>query len=147
MKRRCTDPRDRVWPYYGGRGITVCERWANSFEAFAQDMGPRPSKAHSIDRIDNNGNYEPGKCRWADQKIQNSNQRRSYGPRKPKPVLRRINGGTSGRTVLQMAVSLKTRLDALEARRVAALSAAHPEVIEALNQLNARRHAPEARKT
>jgi len=72
IKSRCSDPDNR--DYYG-RGITVCKRWDDSFESFLADMGKRPSKQHSIDRKDNNGNYEPGNCRWVTRKEQERNKR------------------------------------------------------------------------
>ena len=75
MKHRCSSPKDPSYQWYGGRGITVCARWQQSFMAFLTDMGPRPSPAHSVDRINNDGNYEPGNCRWATIFEQRANQR------------------------------------------------------------------------
>lgn len=76
MKKRCFNSNDLdSWPHYGGRGITVCERWRDSFQAFYEDMGPRPGPEYSIDRIDVDGNYEPGNCRWATWSEQNLNKR------------------------------------------------------------------------
>ena len=73
MKRRCLNPRDSHWENYGGRGISICERWLNSFENFYADMGKRPSPDLSIDRYPNNdGNYEPANCRWATKSQQNA---------------------------------------------------------------------------
>ncbi len=71
------NPRCKEWLLYGGRGITVCDGWRDSFENFLTDMGSRPSVGHSLDRIDVNGNYEPGNCRWATDKEQRANQRMS----------------------------------------------------------------------
>lgn len=74
MRERCNTPSCRNYPDYGGRGISVCDRW-DVFENFLADMGFRPSDNHSIDRIDPNGNYEPSNCRWATRKQQGRNKR------------------------------------------------------------------------
>lgn len=75
MINRCYDVKNKQYKDYGQRGITVCQNWLNSFNHFIQDMGKKPTPKHSIDRIDNEGNYEPSNCQWATDKAQRRNKR------------------------------------------------------------------------
>ena len=80
MNNRCSNSNTKYWEYYGGRGITVCDRWHRSNpNGFLQDVGPKPEPKHlySIDRTNNDGCYEPSNCRWATAKEQIANRRNS----------------------------------------------------------------------
>lgn len=84
MKRRCLDPARRAYVNYGGRGISVCARWIDDYPSFLADMGRKPSRGHSLERKDTNGNYEPDNCVWATRIQQNRNRRNT--------VILKLNG-------------------------------------------------------
>jgi hypothetical protein len=79
MRQRCLNPNHPNYHHYGGRGVTICDQWLDSFAAFLADVGERPAPGLSLDRIDNDGNYEPGNVRWATQSQQIRNQRPRRG--------------------------------------------------------------------
>lgn len=74
MRRRCNNPTRPQYPRYGGRGIKVCDRWNTSFADFYADVGPAPDKSYILDRIDNDGNYEPGNVKWSTPKDSTNNR-------------------------------------------------------------------------
>jgi hypothetical protein len=74
IKKRCLNPKNWAWKYYGGRGITIHPTWM-TFEGFLEDMGERPSERHTIDRVNNDGNYDVTNCKWATRKTQARNSR------------------------------------------------------------------------
>lgn len=76
MIRRCDNPTAQMYQHYGGRGIKVCSQWRESFTNFFKDLGTRPSPQHSLDRVNNDGNYEPTNCKWSTQREQLLNRRR-----------------------------------------------------------------------
>jgi hypothetical protein len=106
MNRRCSKPENPLRKNYAGRGITVCEEWKHSYEAFLNALGRKPSSSHSLDRIDNDGNYEPGNVRWATLDEQNANKRTNF--------LVEFNGTT--RTLTEWAKELGLTRPTLTAR-------------------------------
>lgn len=90
MIDRCTNKKIKFWHRYGGRGIKVCDEWRHSFCAFYACMGEPPTSKHTLDRINNDGNYEPGNCRWATMKEQRANRCDSPKYKKIEPAIPRM---------------------------------------------------------
>ena len=127
IKQRCNNPNNNKYHRYGFRGIKVCPRWLNSFELFLKDMGSKPTNCHSIDRVDNNGNYEPSNCKWSNQKQQQNNKSTNH--------FLTLDGKT--KTIAQWAESLEMSQDVIFARkklgwsdRDALLKLAHERVVK-----------------
>lgn len=108
MKDRCLNPKNEHWDRYGGRGISVCEEWINDFAAFRRDMGPRTSPAHSIDRVENDGNYEKNNCRWATKSEQALNRSKGVRPRRALTL--------DGRTAHDLSEASGIAIDTIRAR-------------------------------
>ena len=92
MKERCYNKNKDNYSYYGGRGIKVCDRWLNDFEAFLYDMGERPTPKHQLDRIDSDGDYEPGNCRWVTKSENMINRKVKRGLSGHKNIYQRPSG-------------------------------------------------------
>lgn len=107
MHTRCYNERSTSFRGYGARGITICERWRQSFACFLEDMGRRPSKKHSIDRIDNDGNYEPSNCRWATAEEQANNKRTTVRTPTVEGVRMREMAASAGISVSGMRMRAK----------------------------------------
>jgi len=112
IKQRCFNPKGTAFHDYGGRGISVCDRWVESFENFYADMGPRPSPRHSVERQDVDGNYEPDNCFWATPDVQARNKRGT----KWKRVLLMLAGDQAGEVARMVSANVP---DAVIAEHVA----------------------------
>ena len=125
MKYRCFNIHGKDWKNYGGRGIRVCEEWSRcgGFERFIEHIGRRPSPKHQIDRINNDGNYEPGNVRWVTQSVQNYNKR----------ILR--SGFEHGRTALNRlqvrVVQHCTKLDITQRELAVIFNTSHATILRA----------------
>jgi len=97
MRQRCSNPNAKNYERYGGRGIRVCAAWQASFLAFIRDIGPKPDPSYELDRIDNDGNYEPGNVRWATLLVQMNNTRKNVF----------VNFGDARMTLAQLARETK----------------------------------------
>ena len=109
IQTRCYNKKGTGYKNYGGRGISVCQRWLDSFENFLADMGPRPSNDHSIERMDNDGDYEPSNCRWA-TRIEQANNRRTNVNVTINGVTKTMSAWCKEREVLLPTASLRHKL-------------------------------------
>ena len=116
MRKRCLNPKHSHFSNYGGRGITIHPAWVSNFEAFYSDMGPMPDGGYySIDRKDNDGNYEPDNCRWADRFTQQANRSDPKSSRFGAPgISERADGRWKAFMVFRKEVILNTNFDTLE---------------------------------
>ena len=105
MRQRCNNPNTVGWENYGGRGITICERWSD-FSLFLEDMGVAPSTNHTLDRIDVNEHYTPENCRWADKSVQARNTR---GKKSRQSKYKGLTKAKSGKWVARINVDGKSR--------------------------------------
>jgi hypothetical protein len=113
MKARCYRTAHKNYPQYGGRGISVCDRWRSNFLYFYVDMGPRPGKGYSIERRDNDGNYDPSNCKWADKFEQSRNRRGTWTAEEDR-ALRDLTA--SGCTFPEVSAAIGKPLKAVQAR-------------------------------
>lgn len=122
MRKRCNDPDHAAYKKYGGRGIRICERW-DVFENFYADMGDKPGKRYSLDRIDNNGNYEPGNCRWATPLEQTQNRECSWTPEQDEILRKSLADGLRHKDIIAIigksssSISARCRRLKLKSRR------------------------------
>jgi len=114
MKSRCTNPNVKQYKDYGGRGIKVCVSWSNSFQKFLDDMGPKPTPKHTLDRIDNDGDYSPENCKWSTYHEQRLNQRRGTVFNKQKVLFARALYDKHGMSAGEIAEILGTKISTTE---------------------------------